>query len=398
MNNFNNNPNNFGMNQFNNINLDNFWFNQMNNIMFNNMFNNNMNQFFGFSVNPNMQQNFSNFGGLNVGGSPLFNMNNMNMNNMNMNNLNNAFNNMNINGNTPLRKINSEEINKKMSINDPNAEIQINIRFMTAQSFKIKAKLKEKLINVINRFKNKECPQELKNSLSVVIKNGNQIKDLNKTLLDLNFTDGEPLLLMNNQTPKEENKEEEKEKEYVLTEREKEQTLKLRQKYEEKYLNNKNTNDDEGENKIPSFIHFVLQEDKQLGVTVKEHKHKLIYCLTNISWKCNSCNLKYKKEIGKYYCSLCDYSMCESCHYQKKYFMKKSFRKGTKPSNESVNVHFFDTDLHEHRLVYCRSSRHFAYFNEWNCDNCGETFENKIWSFYCTLCDFDLCADCCGFH
>ena len=51
-----------------------------------------------------------------------------------------------------------------------------------------------------------------------------------------------------------------------------------------------------------------------MGVEVKEHKYKLVYCLTNISWLYNICKMKYKKEAGKYYCSLCNYSMCESCH------------------------------------------------------------------------------------
>ena len=79
--------------------------------------------------------------------------------------------------------------------------------------------------------------------------------------------------------------------------------------------------------------------------------------------------------------------------------MKKTFPKGTKPSNESVNIQFLETPYHEHRLAFCRSSRlFFVRYNPWYCDNCREQNTNDKWSFYCTLCDFDLCCSCCGFH
>ena len=28
------------------------------------------------------------------------------------------------------------------------------------------------------------------------------------------------------------------------------------------------------------------------------------------------------------------------------------------------------------------------------CDKCDKTYVNKIWSFYCTICDYDLCLKC----
>ena len=134
------------------------------------------------------------------------------------------------------------------------------------------------------------------------------------------------------------------------------------------------------------------------GINVKEHGHLLVYCLTNINWTCNMCKKIYSRENMKYYCSFCDYSMCENCHYKRKYYMKKSFPKGIKPSNSSVNIHFFQSDIHVHRLVFCRPSKYFIFFKNWKCNICYNTFSNKIWSFYCTLCNFNLCCECCGFH
>ena len=120
--------------------------------------------------------------------------------------------------------------------------------------------------------------------------------------------------------------------------------------------------------------------------------------MSRLNWTCNICKKNYTQNDGKYYCSLCNYSMCEDCNDKGKYHMKKSFPPNTVPSNPNVNVNVFKTDYHEHQLIYCRSSRGFFYYNDWICDNCREDFYNNKWSFYCTVCDFDLCCECCGFH
>ena len=309
-------------------------------------------------------------------------------------------------GNIPpqVQNINNNIYNNFNNFNELNSEKQIYFRFMNGQTFTIKTKLKEKLIDIINKFKNTECPNELKNSLFICVIHAQKIQNLNKTLYDLNIKDKDFILFIDSPSEYEQNKEE-----YVLTEREKKQMDLLKLEYaknyeimnldnEQKLINNYD-NDYKNED-IPSFKEYMEKKESKMGVgiKVKEHKCILVYCLTNVDWKCNICNVQYKKENSKYYCSICDFNMCENCHYKNNYFMKKSFPKGAKPSNKSVNVHFFNTDYHEHRLVFCRSSRRFCEFSKWICNNCTEVFNNNIWSFYCTLCDYDICCDCCGFH
>ena len=266
MSNFNNNPNNNSMDLFkNSINVDNFWsnpmFNNFNNFNNINMPQNNMNSFlWGFQNNPmnNLQQSFINLGG-NFCPMPNINnnINNMNLVNMNINNCNNPFNNFNnfnnLNNsfnnfnnfnnnnfnasfnnnmdNNPFRKFNSGEITQKMNINNFDSEIQINFRFINSQSFKINAKQNEKLIDVINKFKNNECPKELKEELTACICQGERIKDLNKSLSELNIRNEEPLLFMKDKSEEDKKKEEMK---YELTERELEQVERFKSKYKEK--------------------------------------------------------------------------------------------------------------------------------------------------------------------
>jgi hypothetical protein len=371
-----------------NLNMNNISnFNNMNNPFMNamngNIFMSNMNPFFPINSVPNMQNDFNNIGGI--------------INQMNRLSMSNNANNFNIQNNPPIKHFHSDEIRQNKYKNDSNEEIEIDFSFVNSQIFKVKAKQNDKLKDVIYTFKITQCPKELKNSLSVCVFRANKV-DRGKTIKELGIQNGEKILFMTNTNP-------EKEK-VVFTEKEKEQIRKLRKDYDTKYLlkvNNKDGNeaDDEGDEikqPIPRFSQFVMNNDNSVGIIVNEHKHRLVFCLTNVSWKCDNCKLKYKKEAEKYYCSLCDYSMCKNCHYTKHYFMKKSFPKGVKSSNEFVNIHFLDTDYHQHRLVFCRSSRHFSFYNKWNCDNCRECFDNDQWSFYCTVCDFDLCCDCCGYH
>lgn len=376
-----------------NINMNNMYnCNNMNNPLSPNICMNNMNPFSSFfPINSvqNMQQNFSNLGGV------INQMNQMHISN-NANNFN-YINNFNAQNNFPIKKFHSNEIKQNMNINDFNDDIEFNFSFVNSATFKVKANKNEILKDVIYKFKMNECPKELKNSLTVGLFKANKV-DKNKTLKQLGIQNGDKILFMtNNESTKEK---------VVFTEKEHEQLNKLRNEYKSKYLNKENNKDgneadDEGEetnHSIPKFTHFVMSIDNSVGIAVNEHKHRLVLCLTNVSWKCNICNLKYKKEVERYYCSLCDYNMCKNCHYSKNYFMKKSFPKGVKPSNDSVEAHFLNTAYHNDRLVFCRSSRHFLFYNKWNCDNCREQFDNDQWSFYCTACDFDLCCDCCGFH
>ena len=437
MSNFPNNLNNLRMNQFNNnmnnpcMNMNNFGRNSMNNNMLNcpMLFPNNPNNF--CFPNLNCQQNlannfrasFNNFNNNQMNNLNSFNRANSfnNMSNLsNLSNLSNSTNNVsNINNmtnsgnenNFPFRSFKSEQINQKLTIEDPNKDININFRFINSQAFTVSARRFEKLKDVVKRFKKKECPEQLQKFLSVWVCHGAKV-DQNKTLKELDIKDGEQILFMKSSGKSEMDEKDAKENDYKLTDKEKIFLNNIRTEYTVEILNKKmenlkikkNKNEDSGEegddedDNTPTFWQYLREKDRGQAIIVKEHKHKLVFCMTRLNWSCNICKQNYKKEDSKYFCSLCDFSMCQDCHEKGKYFMKKSFPQNTKPSNANVKKHFFKTDYHEHRLVYCRSSRSFMYLNGWICDNCREDFLNNKWSFYCTICDFDLCCDCCGYH
>ena len=357
------------MNQINN-------FNQCNPMNFNNLI---PNQLQNMNMN-NIQSNYcmnNSFNGMNMGINQnymnnMINSNNMNnynnfnyMNNCynddicnNMNNLANSYNNISL-------SMNSDDFSLGETINDASRntckpivnEINITFAFTTTETFDISAKIYDKLSTIIDKFQENQCPEKLKNNWSCCLHNGLRI-NIEKTLKELGIKNGDKIIFLvkdidyNNMNIKENN--------------------------------NSNSN--------------TLAQLSSSGIIIKEHIHNLVYCLNNFSWKCNLCKGKYEKISPKYYCSICNFSVCEKCHDIRNYPKKKAFPDEINDSNISIKKKFLKTAYHKHYLVYSRTSRDSDELKQWYCNNCQDVFENNIWSFYCTKCDYDLCKKCAGYN
>ena len=367
----NNSMNNNCMNNNNSNRMNYHMNNNMNNCINNNCMNNNMNNCINNNMNNGMNDN-NNF----------MNKNNFVMPNkkpvMNVDNNNNNF-------AFPFRKCISNEIKQTPNVSNfliNNNHIKMRFSFQSGQNFDVYGKPYDRLLDVINRFE-KECPEMLKKYLKNCICNGKPA-DRNKTLSELEIKNGNNILFVENRKAK---------KEYKLTKKEEESYSKYKGEfYALKILNNLENNS----NEFQSYLSFYNSKDKSYSISVKEHEDLLAYCLTNFDWKCNLCLFNYNKSNGRYYCTRCNFNICENCHYRRKYNMKKSFPKDTIPSNLSVTDNYLNTDLHEHPLIYCRISKNLTFFNDWNCSNCCGNYNNNIWSFYCTMCNYHLCLSCCG--
>ena len=368
---------NSNINKVNSINNNNFnsiqpmynGTNSMNNIQPNYCMNNSMNQM-SISNNQNPMNNMINSVNMNLNNNMdyynNFNyMNNYFSNNISgggINNLSSSYNNISLSNNSDDFII-GQEMNKnltntcKTSINDMN----IVLTFTTSETFSISCKQNEKFSNIITKFKNDQCPEKLlKANWKFYLHNGRPL-DTEKTLKELNVFNGSRILIItenNEDTKKKENKKE-----------------------------NKN-----------SDVNNSQAQSSPSGIIIKEHIHNLVYCLNNFSWKCNLCKIKYEKKIPKYYCSICNFSLCEKCHEIRNYPKKKAFPDEINNSNISVQKKFLKTVYHKHYLVYSRTSRDSDELKQWYCNNCKETFDNNVWSFYCTKCDFDLCTKCAGYN
>ena len=126
----------------------------------------------------------------------------------------------------------------------------------------------------------------------------------------------------------------------------------------------------------------------QTQIETTKHNHGLVYLLSNKNWFCNNCGKYNSDKEPTNYCSLCDFYICNKCiGRQKKYPLKQS-------SHEQTKLKLINFPFHQHKLIYCRTSRFEDKLSNWNCDLCEKTYSNKIWSFYCTICDYDVCLKC----
>ena len=122
------------------------------------------------------------------------------------------------------------------------------------------------------------------------------------------------------------------------------------------------------------------------------HHHGLVLLFSNRDWTCSICYKSFPRSESTYYCSRCDFDVCHSCiGYERKYTL-------TETHHEQFKLEAFNTHCHEHPLIYCRTSRSKDKDTTWICELCFKTYANKIWSFYCTDCDYDVCLTCARKH
>ena len=158
---------------------------------------------------------------------------------------------------------------------------------------------------------------------------------------------------------------------------------------------------------IPNFRRdssFILNINSP--IIVPDHEHPLIFCFVkerealSKSWICNKCKLEIKKEqmIPTFYCTFCGYDLCQLCvgKYQLndlKVFDSSmdNFKNISIPSKEEKIPWTNKNDNHKHELtLITRNNQNFY----WRCDKCLRSFSYFDSSYYCSLCDYDLCTSC----
>ena len=446
MNNLNNFVNN-NANNNNNIGMNNFFVN--NNNMNNNIGASNMSPM-NIMNNMNPMNSMNNMNPMNMSINninQMNNMNNMNPMNMSINNMNNM--NMQNNQNQIFDELNTRfmglNLNQQNSINnaftqmssstqsdfsnssintnantqiDLNEEITMNFKFKNGQMMQIKGRADEKFHDVFKRFRENECPDGLKNYMCRAVHNS-EIIDNKKTLYENNIKNGDVVCFFfedenlnnykheNNGEENDDNsdnesisdeseddeEEDEDEKKLVYNSWIEEYKYKLMMKLIIDILNTDTNENLKIDFNSRDFLNFLNEKYKELGRKIDEHEHIVIYTKTNYDWKCKECNQKYSKTESRFYCSICDYNMCNNCRKNKKYYIIGCIPTDAEPSNNKIKKQFIKHKGHEHRLTYCRTKR-TASHGGWICNKCKDEFTNKVWTFYCTCCDYDLCTAC----
>ena len=129
------------------------------------------------------------------------------------------------------------------------------------------------------------------------------------------------------------------------------------------------------------------------------HNHPLIYCFTfqranwGTSWKCNCCSNVYTYNIPTFYCTFCDFDVCENCIANCCcgqifiYNFENSMNYGLLHNAFNMFNWQFIFPSHNHLLTLIQKRNKSKNFN-WICKMCSKIYDNNQPFFYCSLCDY----------
>ena len=137
-----------------------------------------------------------------------------------------------------------------------------------------------------------------------------------------------------------------------------------------------------------------------VSIQIDEHDHPLIFCFTpdrqkyGNSWSCNKCFCNYNYQFPSFYCTFCDYDLCSNClgiYKLNNINIYRNFKQNSLIQNNPDLIFKWQKQFpsHTHLLTLIKKVN-----ISWNCDNCSQSFKSESQSFYCSLCDFDICENC----
>ena len=176
-------------------------------------------------------------------------------------------------------------------------------------------------------------------------------------------------------------------------------------------LNNQNNNNNNNyennnyNNNNNILINNSLSNNKNIislinsSIIIKLHEHPLIYCVTKDrnqkGWSCNICKTNNNYNTPSFYCVFCDFDLCKSCFGKMKIdeiflYDYNSNKFNNLQSNNNLNWQI-KIPIHNHSLSLIKRENKS---NNLICNNCLIFLNNNDITYYCSLCNFNLCVNC----
>ena len=140
-----------------------------------------------------------------------------------------------------------------------------------------------------------------------------------------------------------------------------------------------------------------------LPIVVPCHnQHPLINCKTpgraEISkfWICNNCRGSYSYNVPSFYCTACDYDLCQKCLLSLSAFMIAvyNYQLGNMyASQQFTNMSHYHQNIHNHPIVKIIKEPSFSEI-QLKCNFCYKALLKNEAFHYCTLCNFCVCVNC----
>ena len=146
------------------------------------------------------------------------------------------------------------------------------------------------------------------------------------------------------------------------------------------------------------------------SVLIPEHPHPLYSCFTpqradTKLWYCNHCNCKYYYSVPSFYCTACDYDMCQKCMFQhpvykiQRYIYNQKEKFILKNVNMIKKYQYYIPNIHEHIVTLIQMENYKSNNNINNnyvmhCRICKGDIKIIESFYYCSLCNYYLCKNC----
>ena len=152
-----------------------------------------------------------------------------------------------------------------------------------------------------------------------------------------------------------------------------------------------NLNLNKSNKNLTSHINFSIQ--------INSHEHPLQLCYPiarksyGTGWICNKCSSNFSYDQPSFYCTFCDFDVCEKCLGEHKInevniydTALNNYRYEQRISNGNFQWQK-SSPFHKHLLTYIERGNKCS----WMCNKCSNNFKSKDPTFYCSLCDFNRC-------
>ena len=140
-----------------------------------------------------------------------------------------------------------------------------------------------------------------------------------------------------------------------------------------------------------------------LPIVVPYHdKHPLINCKTpgryqgNNCWRCNNCSTKYSYNVPTFYCTACDFDLCQKCLLGLNAFMIAIYnysRSNIYMSQQFDNIDYYEPSLHIHPIVRILREPTYTVVNL-KCNKCFKDIQKDEEFYFCSLCNYCICINC----
>ena len=139
------------------------------------------------------------------------------------------------------------------------------------------------------------------------------------------------------------------------------------------------------------------------SIMIETHDHPLYSCFTpnraNSSqcWTCNYCGYNYNFTVPSFYCTACDYHLCQKCLLSLQAYQIVIYNylsnMNINPNEKFINSKYTNLNIHEHPMINIQREKTHFYLNL-KCNKCKKDLLKDEPFYYCSLCNYCVCNKC----